>query len=191
MYFITGGNGSGKSTLVKVLSGLYEPFKGSVQINGKRTSFNDLGQYLSCIFTDSNLFNHVTDLSESNNNTVQAGLKKMNLHKKVNIENGRLTNVEGLSQGEKKRLSLVIASINEKEVYIFDEWAANQDPEFREVFYKALLPQIKNKNKIVIVVSHDEKYFNLADVILKLDFGKLSTFDSYREYQKRQSKIKK
>ena len=58
-------------------------------------------------------------------------------------------------------------------IYVFDEWAANQDPYFKHKFYDEIIPQLKEAGKTVIVISHDEFYFDRADRILKLRDGRL------------------
>jgi putative ATP-binding cassette transporter len=57
--------------------------------------------------------------------------------------------------------------------YVFDEWAADQDPLFKELFYTRLLPELKARGKLVVVITHDDKYFHLADRLLKLEEGRL------------------
>jgi len=59
-------------------------------------------------------------------------------------------------------------------VYLFDEWAADQDPVFKKVFYTQLLPELKARGKAVLVISHDERYFGAADRVIRLDYGKLA-----------------
>ena len=76
----------------------------------------------------------------------------------------------------KKRLSLISAILEDKEVYLFDEWAANQDPYFKEIFYSKIIPFLKEKGKTLIVITHDDRYFGLADHLLKLRDGKLLSY---------------
>jgi putative pyoverdin transport system ATP-binding/permease protein len=80
-----------------------------------------------------------------------------------------------LSQGQRKRLALLNAYLEDRSIYIFDEWAADQDPVFREIFYQQLLPELKQKGKTIITITHDDRYFHLGDRIYKLDCGKLVT----------------
>jgi len=68
-------------------------------------------------------------------------------------------------------LALLVSLVEDKELYLFDEWAADQDPEFRDVFYNKLLPELKSRGKLVIVISHDDRYFHKADQIVKLEQG--------------------
>jgi len=58
-------------------------------------------------------------------------------------------------------------------IYVFDEWASDQDPVFKEIFYTQLLPKLRHQGKTVFVISHDDRYFDHADRIIKLDYGKV------------------
>ena len=97
---------------------------------------------------------------------------------KVTVQDGRLSTV-ALSQGQRKRLALLTALLEDRQIYLFDEWAADQEPRFREVFYKELLPGLKQRGKTVIVITHDDRYFHCADQLVKLDFGQIAAVKSW------------
>jgi putative pyoverdin transport system ATP-binding/permease protein len=99
-------------------------------------------------------------------------LKLLQLDKKLQINDGVFSTIE-LSQGQRKRLALLTAYLEDRAIYLFDEWASDQDPHFREIFYKQLLLELKQRGKTVLAISHDDRYFNLADRIIKLEYGKL------------------
>lgn len=103
-------------------------------------------------------------------------LETLQLEKKVSVENGQLSTT-ALSQGQRKRLALLSAYLEDRSIYLFDEWAADQDPMFREIFYTQLLPELKQRGKTVLVISHDDRYFSLADRIIKLDYGQIESND--------------
>jgi putative ATP-binding cassette transporter len=103
---------------------------------------------------------------------VKEYLTRLQLDHKVQVTNGELSTTE-LSQGQRKRLALLTAYLEDRPIYIFDEWAADQDPQFREVFYYELLPDLKARGKTIIVVSHDDRYYNVADRLIKLDYGQV------------------
>lgn len=169
--FITGGNGSGKSTLFKVLTGLYKPVNGRICVNGKEIENHDLRELYSAITSDYYLFKKLYGINcEEKQNEIASCLEKLDLDSKVSIEDGAFSTIV-LSSGQRKRLALMVAYLEDKPFYIFDEWAAEQDSEFREFFYHVLLPELKHKGKCVIAITHDDRYFNTADKIMKLDMG--------------------
>jgi putative ATP-binding cassette transporter len=103
---------------------------------------------------------------------VAAYLKELHLQDKVSVSAGRFSTTS-LSQGQRKRLALVTAYMEDRPIYLFDEWAADQDPEFRDFFYHRILPQLKAKGKTVIVISHDDRYYHVADRVVKFENGRL------------------
>jgi len=78
-----------------------------------------------------------------------------------------------LSQGQRRRLALLVSYMEDRPIYVLDEWAADQDPEFRKIFYLELLPELKARGKTVVLITHDDRYFNLGDRVIKLDYGKV------------------
>ena len=177
LVFLVGGNGSGKSTLAKILAGLYVPEAGQVRLDGERitdANRDDYRQLFSAVFSDFYLFENLLGLNNSNLDAqAQRYLEMLHLHHKVKVRQGVLSTT-AVSQGQRKRLALLTAYLEDRPFYLFDEWAADQDPYFKEIFYTRLLPDLKARGKTVLVISHDDKYFDAADRIIKLDYGKLS-----------------
>ncbi|MBE6052055.1 MAG: cyclic peptide export ABC transporter [Clostridium sp.] len=170
--FITGGNGSGKSTLGKLLTGLYSPTKGEVYLNNN-TSQKFLNESYSTVFADFHLFDKLYGINyKGREDEIQKYLEILQLDKKVKVEDGRFSTTR-LSTGQKKRLALLVTYLEDKPICLFDEWAADQDPEFRKFFYENLLPDLKTKGKCIIAVTHDDRYFNIADKVIKMDLGKI------------------
>lgn len=173
---IVGGNGSGKSTLAKILTGLYVPDQGSIILDGQSIDNEQLEwyrQHFAVIFSDFFLFDKLLGMEMPNlDEEAQHYLKLLQIEHKVQIKDGQLSTTN-LSQGQRKRLALLTAYLEDRPIYVFDEWAADQDPLFRELFYKELLPDLKRRGKTVFAISHDDRYFHLADRIIKLDYGKL------------------
>ncbi|NBI31159.1 cyclic peptide export ABC transporter [Chengkuizengella marina] len=169
--FITGGNGSGKSTLAKMITGLYTPSKGEIIINNKEIEGKALSQFYSTIFSDVYLFDKLYGIEhEEKEEEITKYLKLLQMENKVKIEDGKFNTID-LSTGQRKRLALLISYLEDRPVYLFDEWAADQDPEFRQFFYKTLLPDLKSRGKCIIAITHDDYYFDMADHILKLEMG--------------------
>jgi putative ATP-binding cassette transporter len=180
--FIVGGNGSGKSTLAKLITGLYIPENGEILLDRELISEQNrewYRQHFSVVFSDFYLFEEL--LGSENTGVeiqVQKYLKRLQLDHKVKVENGQLSTT-ALSQGQRKRLALLTAYLEDRPIYLFDEWAADQDPVFKEVFYTQLLPELREQGKTAIVISHDDRYFHLADRIVKLDYGKIEYENEY------------
>jgi putative ATP-binding cassette transporter len=180
LVFIAGGNGSGKSTLVKLLTGLYIPEAGELQLDGQRiTDANRewYRQHFSAVFSDFFLFESFLGLASPDlDGQAQDYLVQLQLDHKVQIKAGVLSTT-ALSQGQRKRLALLTAYLEDRSIYVFDEWAADQDPQFKEVFYMKLLPALKARGKVVVVISHDDRYFYMADRLMKLDYGRIVASD--------------
>lgn len=169
-----GGNGSGKSTLAKLITGLYIPQSGELCLEGEAIVDSNREAYrqlFSAVFSDFYLFERLVSAEALTLDAqAQAYLEKLQLEKKVSVKDGQLSTT-ALSQGQRKRLALLAAYLEDRSIYLFDEWAADQDPIFREIFYTQLLSELKQRGKTVLVISHDDHYFHLADRILKLDYG--------------------
>src|SRR5215213_101000 len=180
LLFITGGNGSGKTTLAKLLLGLYIPEEGQIYLDGKVVTDKTREKYrqlFSVVFSDFYLFESLFGLDSIYLDTnTRKYLAQLQLDHKVKVEDGALSTID-LSQGQRKRLALLTAYLEDRPIYLFDEWAADQDPLFKEIFYHELLPELKTKGKALIVISHDDRYYNVADRVIKLDSGKLQSGD--------------
>lgn len=176
LVFLVGGNGSGKTTLAMLLIGLYTPEQGDIRWNGEVVDDGNKEDYLqnfSVIFSDFYLFDELYGFDNEKNHVLIADyLQRLHLHHKVRVENGRFSSVN-LSQGQRKRLALLVAYLEDRPFYVFDEWAADQDPEFKHLFYTELLPALKTRGKTVLVISHDDRYFYLADRCIKLEEGQI------------------
>ncbi len=179
--FIVGGNGSGKTTFSRLLTGLYEPHSGEIMVNDNKVNSNQLGEYYSTVFDDFFMFKKLYDVNlEGKEEKIEYYLNVLKLKGKVEIKNGQFSTID-LSRGQRKRLALLRCYLEDKPIYLFDEWAADQDPNFRKFFYRELLIEMKNQGKIVIAITHDDHYFDVADKIVKLDMGKVDELHYKKE----------
>lgn len=176
--FIVGGNGSGKSTLSKVMSLHYLAESGSIFFDDVPVTPDNINSYrqeIACIYSDYYLFKQLHGHSASHPNQLEKideYLGLLGLSEKVKFCDGSFSTLN-LSDGQRRRLALLVALLDDKEIYVFDEWAADQDPQFKEVFYHEFLPMLKARGKAVIAISHDDRYFDVADQILTMESGEL------------------
>lgn len=173
--FIYGGNGSGKTTLINSILGLCKPTAGEIRLNGKRVDSDGYSHYrtaFSSVFSDFYLFSELIGPDHINIEKWEYYLKLFEIEDKVKIE-GRHFSTTDLSTGQRKRLALIAALLEEKPVVVLDEWAADQDPYFRKKFYLEIIPLIKKEGTTVIAITHDDKYYHCADKLYKMDYGKL------------------
>ncbi|NIF22955.1 multidrug ABC transporter permease/ATP-binding protein [Candidatus Pantoea multigeneris] len=177
LVFLIGGNGSGKSTLALLLTGLYQPLSGTLLIDGKVCANQDIDgwrQHFSAVFTDVHLFDRLLGPqgTEADPALVEQWLVRLKMQEKLKLEGNRVLNLQ-LSKGQSKRLALLLAAAEQRDILLLDEWAADQDPHFRRVFYRELLPWLQASGKTVFAISHDDHYFSHADRLLEMREGQL------------------
>ncbi|MCP4113164.1 MAG: cyclic peptide export ABC transporter [Desulfobacteraceae bacterium] len=170
--FFVGGNGSGKSTLMKIITGLYPPLSGTFLIDGQEIRMTDHRYLFSVVYTDCHLFDGLYGIETIDDEKVDELLETMGLVHKVRWHERHFSH-SGLSTGQTKRLAMIIALLEDKPIYVFDEWAAEQDPVFRKSFYEELLPELKLRGKTIIAATHDDRYFHVADQIIKMEYGQI------------------
>ncbi|WP_323635062.1 multidrug ABC transporter permease/ATP-binding protein [Pectobacterium polaris] len=178
LVFLIGGNGSGKSTLAMLLTGLYTPVSGSLLLDNRPVTAEtreDYQRLFSAIFTDFHLFGQMMGPhgTEPDTALVDSWLDRLNMRHKLTLENHQVMNLQ-LSQGQRKRVALLLAVAEQRDILLLDEWAADQDPQFRRVFYLELLPQLRALGKTIVAISHDDHYFEHADRLLEMHLGTLS-----------------
>ena len=188
LLFVVGGNGSGKTTLAKMILGLYPPESGEIRFDGhplddEESTWTAYRERFSAVFSDFFLFDTLLGLDHDPNLDGRARqyLERLRIEQKVRVEEGALSTID-LSQGQRKRLALLTAYLEDRPIYLFDEWAADQDPYFKEVFYLQLLEELRGRNKTVIVISHDDRYYHVADRIIHLEYGELRYDGDYEGY---------
>ena len=172
--FIIGGNGSGKSSFCKVLCGLYAPAGGQIRVDDQIITEDNREEYrdlIGPIFSDFHLFDQLFGMETPSAERARGLIEMMEMTGKTKIEGRRVTELK-LSAGQRKRLAL-ITSIQEDRSFMFlDEWAAEQDPQFRRKFYREIIPELKAQGKTLLIITHDDRYFDAADRIVKMEYGK-------------------
>jgi cyclic peptide transporter len=176
--FIVGGNGSGKSTFINLLTGLYKPVSGHIYFNDQEIEYENYPYYsnkISAIFTNNHLFkeNYEEFDLTSINSKLETYIEDMHLSDiiKLDIKNNKISHK--LSKGQQKRVAMIYALMEEREILVLDEWAAEQDPAFRAYFYRVILKELKKMGKTVVAVTHDDAYFDCADRRIKFDYGQI------------------
>jgi putative ATP-binding cassette transporter len=175
--FVIGGNGSGKSSLARLLAGLLRPASGEILLDGEPVTTDAVRGYrglFSAVFTDFHLFSQLLgpDGEVADDTAIGEWLDALQMRQKAQVADGRLLNPR-VSQGQRKRLALLLALLEQRDILLLDEWAADQDPLYRQAFYRELLPRFKQLGMTVVVVSHDDRYFDQADRLWKMESGRL------------------
>lgn len=175
--FLIGANGSGKSTLAKVLTGIFTPTGGQLSIDGRPITDTNRAEYrqlFSAIFSDQYIFKQLIgpEGNPPDMSVIHHWQHRLQLQNKVSIEGSKLS-TDKLSQGQRKRLAMLTTVVEDKDILLLDEWAADQDPAFRRTFYQSLIPELKALGKTLFIISHDDSYFEHADRLLLMKQGKL------------------
>lgn len=166
--FLVGENGSGKSTLFLLLCGFLKHKSGEIFIDNKILKDEDLQNFqntISVVFSDFYLFRQIINANESELN-FWCDVLKLDLE----IKDEKIQNIN-LSSGQKKRAALLQILVQNKDFIMLDEFTAELDPEFRKYFYVNILPLLKSRNIGVFAISHDDRYFSIADKIYIMKNG--------------------
>ncbi len=175
---IIGGNGSGKTTFLKVLAGLYPLSSGSLTVDGALVTPDALQGYremFSAIYNDFHLFRKLYGVV-AEADAIAAQLARMGIAGKVGYGAAGFSTLD-LSTGQRKRIAMTVTLLEDRPVMIFDEWAADQDPDFRRYFYEVLLPELKAQGKTLLIATHDDRYFYMADMVVKMEMGNIAKLE--------------
>ena len=173
--FVTGGNGSGKSTFIRLLTGLYHPPRGTLLIDGMRIGperYAALRAQMATVFSDFHLFARLYDMADGEQARAQELMHTMEMVDVTTLDGDRFGRRD-LSSGQRKRLGLVAALLEDKPILVLDEWAADQDPHFRRKFYREILPALKARGLTIVAVTHDDRYFDAADRRVRMEDGRI------------------
>jgi putative ATP-binding cassette transporter len=178
LVFITGGNGSGKSTFMRVLAGLFPPTSGTLLLDGKlinNANRDDYRALVSTVFTDYHIFRRLYGIANPDHAEVDRLLREFRLEEKTGLSEGEFRTLD-LSDGQRKRLALIVSLMERRPLLLLDEWTADQDPDFRRKFYHQLLPELVQAGATVVVITHDDRYLDELDVVarrIRMDEGRI------------------
>jgi len=176
--FIAGGNGSGKTTLAKIIAGLYEPTGGTLSVDGEPITARNRDHYrqlVTCVFAKFHLFRQLLGVdTRFLADRLRIWLRRLQLDRSLHVENGAFSTLD-LSTGQRKRMALLVAMIDDRPICVFDEWAAEQDPVWRQEFYLNVLPELKARGKAIVVITHDDRYFGVGDRLVRMEQGRIES----------------
>ena len=175
--FLVGSNGSGKTTFMNVLCGLLDPTAGVIEVDGKPLRPEEMGAYraqFSAIFTQFHVFRQLYGLEHVTPEEGDEVIEKVGLTGITQVRGKDGISRIDLSAGQRRRLGLAIALLEDRNVLVLDEFVADQDPEKREYFFHTLVPSLKAQGKTIIVSTHDLAWLDSCDRVFTFENGKMS-----------------
>jgi len=187
MLYIVGPSGSGKTTLLSMISGILKPNSGEVFIEGSdlwKLPSNDLADFrlnkIGFVFQDFHLFPRLTTIE---NVAIPLILKRMNWSEAIKIAKKYLDIVGlankaelppiKLSGGEQQRVAIARAIVSQPDLLVLDEPTASLDGDTGRKIVEFIKQNVLNENRCIIIVTHDNRIFEYADAIMKMEDGRL------------------
>jgi ABC-type lipoprotein export system ATPase subunit len=191
IYSLMGPSGSGKSTLLNLISLIDRPTSGSINIENKQINFNNSNyndvlraNKIGIIYQQDNLLPDFTSLeniylaSLAAGNNKEISLNKAHiLLKKVGLANRSEHYPSQLSGGEKQRVSIARALINDPQIILADEPTGSLDLDTAKGIFDILKKQI-NSNRIIIFATHNRFFANKSDCLLEMVNGNIKTINA-------------
>ena len=188
IYCLIGPSGSGKSTLLNLISLIDRPNNGSIIIDNKVINFKDSkkndilrANKIGIIYQQDNLLPDFTALENiylaslaAGNNKKIATTRAKVLLKKVGLLNRIDHYPSQLSGGEKQRISIARALINNPQIILADEPTGSLDMDTAKVVFEILKKQI-NSNRLIIFATHNRFFANKSDCLLEIVDGNIKT----------------
>lgn len=174
--FLVGSNGSGKTTFMNVLTGLLEPTAGEIELDGRRLAAEDMDAYraqFSAIFTQFHVFRQLYGLESVSDAKADDVIERVHLSGITKIRSEGISRLD-LSAGQRRRLALAVALLEDRNILVLDEFVADQDPEKRDYFFRTLLPWLRQQGKTVVVSTHDLAWLDCCDRVISFKDGRLS-----------------
>ena len=190
IYSIIGPSGSGKSTLLNLLSLIDRPSSGSVMICDNNINFNDSqsndllrAKKIGIIYQQDNLLSDFTALENiymaslaAGNNKELSLSKAKSLLRKVGLTSRINHFPSQLSGGEKQRISIARALINNPQIILADEPTGSLDLNTAKGIFDLLKNQI-NSNRLIIFATHNRFFANKSDCLLEIVNGNIKTIN--------------
>ena len=190
IYSLMGPSGSGKSTFLNLLSLIDKPTSGSIIIEGKKINFKNKNQNdilrskkIGIIYQQDNLLPDFTALENTYLASLAAGnnkelsiIKAKNLLKKIGLFHRLDHYPSELSGGEKHRVSIARALINNPQIILADEPTGSLDMETAKEIFNILTKQI-NSNRLIIFATHNRFFANKSDCKLELLNGNIKAIN--------------
>lgn len=171
IYVIIGESGIGKSTLLKVVGGLIKQDGGDIYYDDYKLikPFSNRELYkkdISFAFQDCLLIDEMT--IEQNIKIIGKYEINEEIFKQVNLDKTKNDLVGNLSGGQKQKVALMRAIIKNPKYLFLDEITANLDEENGQIIIDYIF-SLKNKDRTIIIVTHDKRFLNIADEVIKLE----------------------
>tara|TARA_A100001011_G_scaffold6673_1_gene7630 strand:+ start:3055 stop:3732 length:678 start_codon:yes stop_codon:yes gene_type:complete len=190
IYSLMGPSGSGKSTLLNLLSLIDRPTSGSISIEKKQINFDETNKNdiirankIGIIYQQDNLLSDFTALENicmaslaTGNSRDLSKTKAQNLLKRVGLSNRSEHYPSQLSGGEKQRISIARALINNPQIILADEPTGSLDLETAKGIFDILKKQV-NSNRIIIFATHNRFFANKSDCLLEMIDGNIKTIN--------------
>jgi putative ATP-binding cassette transporter len=127
----------------------------------------------SAIFTQFHVFRQLYGLEAVTPEQADEMIERVGLTGITQIRSEGISRLD-LSAGQRRRLALAIALLEDRNVLVLDEFVADQDPEKRDYFFRTLVPWLKAQGKTVIVSTHDLAWLECCDRVITFENGKMS-----------------
>ncbi len=186
---IVGPSGSGKTTMLAMIGGLLTPTRGSIEVNGQdiaRLRGKELAEYrrkkVGFVFQANNLLPYLTArenllvMARINGSDLKAaGRRADQLLEELGLSARRHALATELSGGERQRVAIARALMNDPELVLVDEPTASLDSARGKQVVESLIAEVKGRDKLGLMVTHDMAMAEMADRVLEMHDGQLVT----------------